>query len=109
MKLAFKIALKATWTPENFWSELDVKDGYIHMSTKAQVVETAEKWYKGQTGLIIVCVDLDKQDNVKWEPSRNNELFPHIYGQVNPQAIVWVKDLIKRGDDTFDFPTEVLL
>ncbi|KAH9245926.1 hypothetical protein BASA81_016566 [Batrachochytrium salamandrivorans] len=108
--LAYKIAPKASWKPSNFWSELDLKDGYIHLSTKDTLVETAEKWYRGQTGLLLICLDLSKQENVRWEPSRNNQLFPHIYGQVNEQAIVWVKDLPPSpvNSGSFAFPDGVL-
>jgi uncharacterized protein (DUF952 family) len=79
------------------------------MSAKPQLKETAEKWFKGQEGLVIVCVDLSKLSNLKWETSRANEQFPHVYGDVNPLAIVWTKDLPTTQDkQSFVFPDEVL-
>ena len=60
---------------------VDVADGYIHMSTAAQLGETIEKHFSGREDLQIVAVDLEPLgDAVKWEESRGGALFPHIYG-----------------------------
>jgi uncharacterized protein (DUF952 family) len=58
---------------------IDIQDGYIHLSTADQTVETLEKHFAGQTGLWIAAVDLEALgDAIKWEPSRGGQLFPHI-------------------------------
>lgn len=60
---------------------VDLKDGYIHLSTADQLAGTIDKHFDGQHGLQIVAVDLDALgDAVKWEESRGGALFPHIYG-----------------------------
>lgn len=59
---------------------IDQADGYIHLSTAAQVTETVDKHFAGQDGLHVVAVDLAALgDAVKWEPSRGGQLFPHVY------------------------------
>ena len=62
-------------------SALDLKDGYIHLSSGAQLGETARRHYAGRSDLVLVAVDLRRTgDALKWEPSRGGDLFPHLYG-----------------------------
>lgn len=62
---------------------VDVADGYIHLSTEAQLTETVDKHFAGQDDLHVVAVDLAVLgDAVKWEPSRGGQLFPHIYADL---------------------------
>ncbi|WP_439477202.1 DUF952 domain-containing protein [Brevundimonas sp.] len=62
-------------------SALDLKDGYIHLSSGAQLAETARRHYAGRSDLVLVAVDLRRTgDALKWEPSRGGDLFPHFYG-----------------------------
>lgn len=69
-------------------SQVDIADGYIHLSTAEQLEETLVKHYAGQSNLTILSVDLARLgDSVLWEPSRGGQLFPHIYGSL-PMAAV---------------------
>ncbi len=86
-------------------SDDDRRDGYIHFSTAAQVAETARKHFHGQTGLFLVAVDADALgDRLRWEPSRNNELFPHLYGELDLGAVRAILDLRARADGSHDVP-----
>lgn len=60
-------------------SPVDVRDGFIHFSTREQLGETAAKHFAGQRDLLLATVDADGLD-IKWEPSRGGALFPHLYG-----------------------------
>jgi uncharacterized protein (DUF952 family) len=61
---------------------IDLADGYIHLSTAAQLTETADKHFAGQQGLHVAAVDLEALGNaVRWESSRGDQLFPHLYDQ----------------------------
>ncbi len=83
----------------------DVRDGYIHFSTAAQVAETARKHFRGQAGLLLVAVDADALgDRLRWEPSRNDELFPHLYGELDLGAVRAIHDLRSRADGSHDVP-----
>lgn len=67
---------------------IDLADGYIHLSTAAQLTETVDKHFAGQTGLWVAAVDLAAlAADVRWEESRGGQLFPHVYG-VLPMAAV---------------------
>ena len=73
-------------------SPIDVRDGFIHLSTAAQVRETAARHFAGQDDLLLVAVSLDGLD-VRWEPSRGGDLFPHLYGRLPPASVMWVRPL----------------
>jgi uncharacterized protein (DUF952 family) len=86
-------------------SAVDISDGYIHFSTASQVAETARKHFFGQTGLFLIAVDADALgDAVRWERSRNDELFPHLYGELDLGAVVSVLSMRTRSDGSHDMP-----
>jgi uncharacterized protein (DUF952 family) len=69
-------------------SEVDRKDGFIHLSTAHQVRATAEKHFSGKTDLVLISVREESLgSSLKWENSRGGDLFPHIYGQLQLDAI----------------------
>jgi uncharacterized protein (DUF952 family) len=69
-------------------SSQDQKDGFIHFSSGSQIVRSAAKHRAGQDNLILLEVDGDKLGpSLKWEISRNNEEFPHLYGKVPVIAV----------------------
>jgi uncharacterized protein (DUF952 family) len=83
----------------------DARDGYIHFSTAAQVAGTARKHFHGQTGLFLVAVDADVLgEALRWEPSRNDELFPHLYGELDLGAVTAIMDLRARADGSHEVP-----
>ena len=68
---------------------VDLADGFIHLSTSAQLDETVAKHFAGQDDLHVAAVDLPVLAGaVKWEPSRNGALFPHIYAPLPLSAVI---------------------
>jgi len=68
---------------------VDLADGYIHLSTAQQLPETVLKHFAGKTDLWIATVDLVAlHEQVRWEPSRGGQLFPHIYGDLPLTALI---------------------
>jgi uncharacterized protein (DUF952 family) len=83
----------------------DTRDGYIHFSTASQVTETARKHFFGQTGLFLIAVDADALGaGLRWERSRNGELFPHLYGELDLGAVIRVLNMNTRSDGYHDIP-----
>jgi uncharacterized protein (DUF952 family) len=83
----------------------DTRDGFVHFSTASQVAETAKKHFFGQTGLLLIAVDADALgDALRWERSRNDELFPHLYGELDLGAVAGVLDMRARSDGSHDIP-----
>ena len=86
-------------------SSQDAEDGFIHFSTAAQVRASAAKHRAGQTGLVLLSVDPDFLcDALKWEPSRNGQLFPHFYGALPVSAVRWADPLELDADGLHQFP-----
>ncbi len=84
---------------------VDIADGYIHLSTSAQLTETVDKHFAGQDGMHVVAVDLEALgDAVKWEASRGGQLFPHIYGQLPLSAAVAYGPLERHADGAVKLP-----
>jgi uncharacterized protein (DUF952 family) len=109
MDLIYKIAPASLWREAESkgqfcGSELDLADGFIHFSTHAQVGETAEKWFCGQGDLVLVGVDPEKLEPLlRYEPSRGGALFPHLYGTLPLDAVVFARPLPMRADGSHDF------
>jgi uncharacterized protein (DUF952 family) len=70
-------------------SPIDIADGYIHLSTGEQLEGTLARHFSGQTGLVIAEIDLGcLETKVRWEPARNGDLFPHVYGKIDRAAVI---------------------
>ena len=110
MRMIYKICSASAWREAERQgvyrgSADDVRDGFIHFSLPSQVAETARKHFFGQTGLFLIAVDADGLgDALRWEPSRHEELFPHLYGELDLGAVVAVRDLHARSDGYHDIP-----
>ena len=70
-------------------------EGFIHASTEAQVPGVLDRYYKNQTDLLLLHIDEEKLDpELKFELATSvNEVFPHIFGRLNLDAVVKVTEL----------------
>ena len=83
----------------------DARDDFIHFSSAAQLAETARKHFFGQTGLFLIEVDAGALgDALRWERSRHDELFPHLYGELDLGAVRRVISMHARSDGYHDIP-----
>ena len=93
MRILYKIISAAQWRDAVArgvfeGSAVDLKDGFIHLSTATQMRETAARHFAGQDGLVLVGFREQDLANLKWEPSRGGDLFPHVYGVIVPSLAV---------------------
>jgi len=97
--LVFKIFRRPEWDQlrnqgETLGAPVDLTDGYIHLSTAAQVTETAARHFAGESDLVLVALDTDALGaDLRWEPSRGGQLFPHLYRPLRSGDVVWDKSL----------------
>ncbi len=82
----------------------DLRDGFIHFSTAAQVVGSAQRHRAGQGDLLLIVVAETASAPWRWEESRSGELFPHLYGPLPMDAVVGVHDLPLGSDGLHVFP-----
>lgn len=81
----------ASYFPTEFENE-----GFIHLSTEAQLTGVLQRYYKGREDLLLLTVDETKLTApLKYEPSTGNELYPHLFGELNKSAIVKVESIPK--------------
>mgnify|MGYP001552952534 CR=1 FL=1 len=66
---------------------IDLKDGFIHFSTTPQLRETLRLHFAGQADLVVFAVRAADLADLRWEPSRGGDLFPHAYGGVPASAV----------------------
>lgn len=76
-------------------------EGFIHCSTEKQILNVANAFYRGRTDLVVLnLTEARIKPELKWEapagpPAENiseADLFPHIYGPINLDAIASVLD-----------------
>lgn len=108
--IAYKVftaeQMKALETDGSFaGAPVDLQDGYIHLSTAAQLQETLDKHFTGQEGLWLAAVDLDALgESIKWEPSRGGQLFPHIYAALPLDAVIAYSEVHYEPDGSLRLP-----
>ena len=98
-KYVYKIVSQEIWevargSGEFAGAEIDLVDGFIHFSDAGQVRETARRHFAGQPDLLLIEVDPQPLGHqLKWEPSRGGDLFPHLYGILPLEAVTRVSPL----------------
>jgi uncharacterized protein (DUF952 family) len=111
--LIFKIFRADEWAElrakgETSGAPIDVADGYVHFSTAEQAAETAAKHFAGVEGLFLLGVETDRlDDDLKWEISRGDALFPHLYRNLKLSDVAWAQPL-PLVDGVHEFPAGVL-
>jgi uncharacterized protein (DUF952 family) len=92
-----------------FGSSDDLRDGFIHLSAAEQLAGTLAKHFAGQDALVLLALNAERLGvDLKWEPSRDGELFPHLYAPLDLAAVLWSKTLTLGQDGTHILPEGVL-
>ena len=82
-------------------------EGFIHCSTLPQVVKSANKFFVGKKGLLLLWIDSEKvQAEVKYEYAAGED-YPHIYGPLNIDAVLKVIEFEAGADGKFELPEEL--
>lgn len=71
-------------------------EGFIHTSTKEQLAATIKRYYANEEKVVVLTIDSSKvQPEIKYELAPSiNQLFPHLFGELNLDAVVEVKVLV---------------
>ena len=88
--------------------EHDRRDGYVHLSTTAQVRTTAAKHRAGERDLVLVCLDAAALGPaLRWEAASGGSrpgLFPHLYADLPLRAVRGAFPLPLDGEGRHRFP-----
>ena len=92
---------EGSYEPEGYAS-----DGFIHCSTHEQLLNTAHCYYANAQDLVVLCIDPGKTTStVKYEnTSGGTELFPHLYGILNLDAVLAVPELTRNDAGDWQMP-----
>lgn len=111
--LIYKILRADEWAAlraqgETAGAPIDVADGYVHFSTAEQARGTAAKHFAGEEGLVLLALEAEALgEALKWEVSRGDALFPHLYAPLRLEDVRWHKPL-PLGADGHVFPAEMV-
>jgi uncharacterized protein (DUF952 family) len=95
--LIYHIVLPEVWEKfkdEEFYEADSLKaQGFIHCSFAGQLETVLQRYYKDAERVLILRVEPKLlTSNLVEEPSTNNEIYPHIYGKINAEAIAGIEE-----------------
>ncbi|MGM0589145.1 MAG: DUF952 domain-containing protein [Bacteroidota bacterium] len=109
--LLFHLVDQSEWKAakqSNTYSPDSLKDeGFIHLSKGSQVEATANRLFKGKQDLLLLVIDkIRLAAPIKYEDTEGEgEKFPHLYGELNMDAVI---DTIRlKPDDDGNFSIDV--
>lgn len=78
-------------------------EGFIHCSEDRQVERSLNRFFRGEREVVLLTIDPAKLINeLKYEPADNDE-FPHIYGELNLDAVTATEELFPAVDGSFPY------
>jgi uncharacterized protein (DUF952 family) len=108
MRLIYHIVARADWgrtAGGPYRADSLASEGFIHCSNEDQVAGVANLFYAGGKGLLVLCVDAGRLGSpVREEDAGTGERFPHVYGPIEPGAVVEVRELRRGPDGRWQFP-----
>jgi uncharacterized protein (DUF952 family) len=110
--MIFKIVHCAEWaaaekTGRYDGSAKDRKDGFLHFSTAKQLMGTLRKYYAAEKNLVLVAANEEMLGPaLKYEPSRDGALFPHLYAPLPVSAVKWVREIARDSSGGFVLPLD---
>ena len=109
--LILHVTARAAWSAVQasgqYTADSLASQGFIHCSRLEQVLRTANLFFKGQSGLVVLVIDPQRlRPELRWEPGADlaSELFPHIYGPLNLDAVTRVLDFAPGPNGSFTLP-----
>jgi uncharacterized protein (DUF952 family) len=114
-ELIYHITSQASWSAAlksgTYSADSLMSDGFIHCSKTDQILRVADSYFANQHGLVILVVDPSRlTSQVCWEAGTDkaDELFPHIYGPLNLEAVVRVLNFDQGPNGMFSLPIELI-
>ncbi len=112
MAFIFHITTRADWdraeTEGTYRTPLLPVEGFIHCSTRDQVIEVANLRFRGQTGLVLLGINTNrvKAEILYEDLAGEGQEFPHIYGELNIDAVAQVAEFEPGEDGYFALPAQ---
>lgn len=97
-KMIYHIVDQTTWSHSikegKYWPR-NYAEAFIHASNYDQIDRTLKKHFSGKRNLLLLTIDpLKVKVEIKYEDlTGEGQLFPHIYGSLNSDAILRIENL----------------
>ncbi|MDB5241519.1 MAG: hypothetical protein JWP57_2144 [Spirosoma sp.] len=74
-------------------------EGFIHLSEQQQVAGVLDRYYQNVPNLLLLHIDPAKLTHeLRYEAASNGELFPHVYGPINKDAVIEIEKIVVNND-----------
>jgi uncharacterized protein (DUF952 family) len=95
--LIYHIVLPEVWGKvkgEKFYEAECLKtEGFIHCSFADQLETVLCRYYKNAESVLVLEIETEKlTSKLVNEPSTGGEIYPHIYGKINVDAIAQIEE-----------------
>lgn len=109
MKLILHITPRSHWQQAQqlgyYQADSLSTEGFIHCSDIHQVVGAANRYYRGQPDLVLLCINpAFLQSELRYDRVATGEFFPHLYGPLNLDAVVQVLEFPPNQVGEFELP-----
>ncbi len=112
-KFVYHITSVAEWNAAQPQQEYKAqgfdKEGFIHCSYCHQILTVAQRFFKGQSGLVILVIESSKINNSLVEENLEGgvELYPHLYSVLPTKAVSNAIAFPCDTDGNFTLPDEL--
>jgi uncharacterized protein (DUF952 family) len=107
MTTIYHLVLRRIWESERdqpYRADSLASEGFIHCSFADQVARSANRFYAGAEDLLVLHIDPARLTSpLREETSGSGEVFPHIYGPINRDAVVTAEALTRGADGRWRF------
>lgn len=104
LHLTTRQAWEAAQQAGSYVPESLADEGFVHLSAPNQILDTAARHFPGVNGLVLLTIAAERLSApLRYETvPAHGELFPHLYGPLNLDAVTAVVDFTgtKASPDT---------
>ena len=102
MRTIYHLVTRSVWEekPDRpYRAESLASEGFIHCSFAEQVARSANRFHADAAELLLLHIDAERLSSpLREEASGAGEIFPHIHGPLNRDAVAAV-EVLARGPD----------
>jgi uncharacterized protein (DUF952 family) len=114
MTVVFHIAQRSEWEAAalddpGYAPAAFVAEGFIHCSTRAQVLDSGERHLPGHHDLLLVALESDDLvPDLRFEPAPSvGQDFPHLYRRIRAADVRGLAPLSRDETGAYAFPVEL--
>jgi len=83
--------------------------GFIHCARAKQLFYVANTFFKGKSKIFLVIDPKRLTSPIKYEGTLSSNLYPHVYGPINLDAVIWTKEIKPNSNGSYTIPKELIM